>query len=251
MVSPNRGKMRNDPILFNCEMVNAARAGDKTQTRRVITFRNSYVDGSPAPKKYWNTLELSRGRIDPGPSPAGNPGPYLKAPRPWIENGKKVDESVHRIYPRWWKGDRLWVKETFAFAQKYEGNKNIVLYRADGEVTITAGAFNGPAVVNMCWRPSIFMPRWASRLLLEIEDIKPEPIQAISPADILREGITHHDIGSTPTRATRYSPPEVLREAFMNLWDGINAKRGFDWKSNPWVWAITFRVIKGKRNAAD
>jgi len=235
--------MREDPILFNGEMVNAIRAGDKVETRRVITSRNSYLDGEPVGKAFFSTINLNRATIDPGPSPAGNPGPYLKAPRPWIENGKQVDESVHRIYPRWWAGDQLWVKETFNYAKQNEGNRNLVLYRADGDITVTAGAFSGPAVAKLPWRPSIFMPRWASRISLEIESIKPEPIQAITPESILREGITHHDIGPTPTRATRYSPPDVLREAFQNLWDSINLKRGFPWKSNPWVWAITFKPI--------
>jgi hypothetical protein len=104
-VATQQEPVREHPTLFSAPMVRAILEGRKTQTRRIVTRSRSLVDGGPWPKDAWEELDFANAWVDPGPSPAGNRGPYLKAPRPkW--------DSVHRVYPRWWSGDRLWCKET-------------------------------------------------------------------------------------------------------------------------------------------
>ena len=110
-------------------------------------------------------------------------------------------------------GDRLWVRETFA------GTKNTgFAYRA----TDTAYGHK--------WRPSIFMPHWASRINLEVVSVRVERVQDISIEDAYDEGMEWGDQGCG-----------VLE--FKNLWDSINLKRGYGWDANPWVWVIEFKRL--------
>lgn len=116
-------------------------------------------------------------------------------------------------------GDRLWVRET------YNGNKEVGLaYRA-----------TNPELNGCPWRPSIFMPRWASRITLEIVSVRVERLNDISEEDAMAEGVT---------RPPYYSAAPHYQIWFRNLWDSINAKRGYSWDSNPWVWVIEFKRVK-------
>ncbi len=96
-----------------------------------------------------------------------------------------------------------------------------LFYRADGE---------GQAGLDR-WRPSIFMPRWTSRLTLKITDIRVEQVQDISLADIVAEGVSQKSDVADHYRAWRA------------LWDGIYKKRGDGWRKNPWVWVVEFSLI--------
>jgi hypothetical protein len=120
-------------------------------------------------------------------------------------------------------GDRLWVRETFA--QGVEGCPGGISYRADH----ADPKGDGPAH-PVKWRPSIFMPRAASRILLEITDVRVQRLQEISTRDIWAEGIAA-------------SPDVDPVHEWRDLWDSLNAARGFGWAANPWVWAITFRRV--------
>jgi hypothetical protein len=155
-------------------------------------------------------------------------------------------------------GDRLWVRETWADADiMYQGHQNdspsVVAYRAD-KSAIQYEAAKPMAVPAfdlaqwnwdaLKWRPSIHMPRWASRVTLEIVSVRVERLQDITEEDAKREGITEifsdvFDGGLGRAMAT------TPRAAFSKLWNEINEKRpGASWKSNPWVWRIEFRRIK-------
>ena len=122
-------------------------------------------------------------------------------------------------YPYGQVGDRLWVRETFwAMA-----DGKTIYYKA------TVPFPNFP----FSWKPSIHMPRWASRITLEITDVRVERLQEISPLDIVAEGYDSFGI-----------PSGVFW--FKELWDSINAKRGYGWEVNPWVWVISFRRLDGQ-----
>lgn len=234
------------PILFSGSMVRAILDGTKNQTRRVVVPSNSFMDGIPAKKTVWSELKLDRGWIDPGPSPAGNLGPYIKAPRPWVNVGSPVDETIHRIYSRLWTGIRLWVKETHVLENtdrplsdrpwKSEagefGNYTVPHYRAsEPEPHILPPNWNDLDTDDdrTRWRPSIFMPRWASRITLEITSVRPERLQDITAAAAALEGF-YVDRDAAATKA-----------AFRECWDSLNEKRGFGWDSNPWVWVVVFK----------
>jgi hypothetical protein len=189
--------MKERPILFSGPMVRAILEGRKTQTRRVIKPQPAY---HPV---FANELHWRGSDINP--------------------------DSTYRS-PYGVPGDRLWVRETWMACDKRgfpvmehptRENTAEVLYRASH--------------VGDGWRPSIFMPRWASRLLLEITAVRIERLQDIGEADALAEGFPGlEETGGA--MSARY----VLHVE----WDKLNAKRGSPWADNPWVWVLTFEVVK-------
>ncbi len=217
--------MKERPILFNSEMVRVILEGRKTQTRRVI--------------KPQSTIEA---------------GGWVRCP-----------------YGQ--EGDRLWVKETWRVGAWNEDLGNIAVdYKADGKCrrewincpdddlfnllwiqssndaekagkkTDTNGKYNWKAGESPCrWRPSLFMPRWASRITLKIINIRVERVQEISIVDIINEGVVMLPL----TEKTNPKPRNgrIIKEKFITLWDPINAKRGFGWDKNPFVWVIEFKKI--------
>ena len=121
-----------------------------------------------------------------------------------------------------------------------------IRYRADGlERWIKDAPFKDGSVVFNCtsenypdcvrWKPSIHMPKWASRIHLEITNVRVEPLQEITHGDILAEGATRF-----VDRDYRDMEPET-RNGFAQLWDSINVNRGYGWDSNPFVWVVEFR----------
>jgi hypothetical protein len=121
--------------------------------------------------------------------------------------------------------DGLWVKETFA-----HWSPKIIKYRADGECSdgdrrehYTPGR----------WRPSIFMPRWASRILLEITNVRVERLQEITREDAIAEGCEERSEDGA------WLGPEV---AFCRLWESINGPGS--WEANPWVWVVEFKKLQ-------
>jgi hypothetical protein len=122
------------------------------------------------------------------------------------------------------RGDRLWVRETWRV-----GSDNRVHYRADEPDG------GGP------WRPSIFMPRGASRITLVVTDVRPERLQDISEGDAEREGV---DGPSCSDEAYGWYPSG----SFRDLWISLNGKRpGCSWADNPWVWVLTFERVELNR----
>jgi len=134
-------------------------------------------------------------------------------------------------------GDRLWVRETFVQGHPSDAGEvryDLPLrywYRADGDLDMWAGE-DGHAG-DVPWRPSIHMPRAASRITLEITDVRVERLQAISEEDALAEGVPF--VQNDPFERT-------ARREFQDLWDSLNAKRA-PWASNPWVWCLTFKRV--------
>lgn len=148
-------------------------------------------------------------------------------------------------------GQRLWVKETWETEQRYDDLKPSelpedarILYLADGAVRTNLGIFYPTEIPT--WfgkiRPSLFMPRWASRITLEITSLKAERLQEITLPDIVLEGV---DIPSEYRGITNPTGKfYAIRQLFEDLWDSLNAKRGHPWDNNDWIWVIGFRMVK-------
>lgn len=210
------------PIIMNGRSVRAILEGRKTQTRRVIKPQPEPeidVNGKPS---WWM------------PFNEGGGIPF------WPEKPETM-RPLEVATPHGSVGDRLWVRETWHPAG-YLGVDAIVEYKADegtnrSEIT---RRLPDPNMIDdeffaMCeggWRSPIHMPRWASRLLLEITDVRVERLQSISFEDAEREG------------NVRIGMPYDPIEMFSERWDETNAKRGHSWDSNPWVWVIGFRVVE-------
>lgn len=130
-------------------------------------------------------------------------------------------------------GQRLWVRETWDSDCTCCNPKcNGVIYKA---------GYSGVIVPDK-WRPSIFMPRWASRITLEITNIRVERLQEITEKDALAEGVDWYSIENKIEGIGRWIEGiGRCQQAFRKLWDSINTKRGYSWESNPWVWVISFR----------
>ncbi len=122
--------------------------------------------------------------------------------------------------PYGWIGDHLWVRETWAYDEPQ------VIYRC---------GYNGDKPPSGKWKPSIFMPRCASRITLEITGVRVERLQDITEEDAVKEGFE--------TTASSFNCSGLFaREHFMNLWDFINGKK-YPWSANPWVWVIEYKRI--------
>lgn len=249
------------PVLFNGESVRALRADRKTEDRRPITPRNSLVDGNGIGPRglygdpdFWEHLDWDSARVNMGPSPAGNPGPYLKAPYP-------PEGSVHRIYPRVQAGDLLWVRETFSGELRRPLAMGELFYRADGERQHGRQVPLSYYEREKRWRPSIHMPRWAARDWLRVEAIGPERVQDITDEGAIAEGATSREIvgrwGTAPGwsmdwsrvgEPSRWRAGETLTEADIALGTPRMAFANFinktydpgAWENNGWTWATKF-----------
>ena len=217
--------MKERPILMSAPMVRAILAGIKTQTRRVV---------KPQPPA--DTFQVT-----PYHHPDNHPRFFA-----WKDGfgGAEMHPAWEPIpCPYGQPGDRLWVRETFGH---FERNDNFtpgceVFYRADG----------GCLEIEP-WRPSIHMPRWASRITLEITGVRVERLQDISEADAMAEGIERAEdfFGRPCWRA--YDEPEGSDVVFpddpigsyASLWMSINGPGS--WDANPWVWVLEFRRINSK-----
>jgi hypothetical protein len=202
------------PILFSGEMVRAILEGRKTQTRRVASIADNV-------------------RICEGTAKGFLPG---------LPDGFVIP------CPYGQTGDRLWVREAWCPATwgSYEPRKEIPRRPSDALIQFRADYRSRSSVdYDGHWKPSIFLPRWASRLTLEITKIRVERVQEISHEDALAEGCKGYEwVESSPYIAGPHTDAGQLpAEEYKELWDSINGKRGFGWDKNPWVWVIEFRRI--------
>lgn len=156
--------------------------------------------------------------------------------------------NIHCPYGR--PGDELWVRETWkkGIAHYQKSEVPCCRFRENPDIPKTADI----KVKNACWenhwRPSIFMPRWASRIQLRITNVQIERLQDISEEDAKAEGAfeTNNNLKQQAARtgiAEKKSSIGAI-DYFRQLWDSLNAKRGYGWESNPWVWVVGFAKIK-------
>ena len=188
---------RKRPILFSAPMVRALLDGSKTQTRRAI---------KPQPR-----------RVDGGV-------PFGDAPA-WAH--AEPGSAVMRC-PYGKRGDRLWVRETWRVCggreYEYQQDRSQAMYRAthqeDG-FPLTWESYT--------WRPSIFMPRWASRITLQVTGVRVERLHGISRGDAMAEGCPFANMADGPDP----------RQWYAELWGQINGPDA--WDANPWAWVVEFR----------
>ena len=127
-------------------------------------------------------------------------------------------------------GDLLWVRETWATTEQAG------VHPSDAQIVYRATDPDWDTMEGWRWRPSIFMPRWASRLKLRITSVSVERLREITEHDAMREGVNAEGVSTQPGIYSYRAP-------FAELWDDINAKRGFGWDANPWVWVVGFEQV--------
>lgn len=222
--------MKERPILFSGPMVRAILEGRKTVTRRIV---------KPQPHDFIHAFSFelhpfasSTFNGTPAEGIAVSPERKVWVMEDWCKNVVGIYGRCKYGQP----GDRLWVRETWRCrgGREYEYQKHqpSILYRCDAEV------------VDYCtavWRPSIFMPRWASRITLEIESVRVERLHDITEEDAKAEGVSESmSCGYLDNGTSSCSP----RCKFKNLWQSINGKGS--WDLNPWVWMIQFKRLEAK-----
>lgn len=257
--------LRELPILFDGRQVRATLDGLMTETRRLITPRTSLVDGRGIGRRgmfgdpeFWQHLDFGAAWVDRGPSPAGNPGPYLKVPYP-------PEGSVHRVYPRIEPGDLLYVRETWGtqrwcavFPREPQHDRTDIIYRAGRLVQSSKNAPQDFDLTNWPetwkdddvpddgrWRPSIHMPKWAARLWLRVLEVRAERLHEITEEGAIAEGAPLAG-WQHPMKPLGVSMFEDHRAGFACLWDQINGKRS-PWARNDWVWVVRFERVDAPR----
>ena len=185
------------PILFSAPMVNAILEGRKTMTRRVIKVNCSGRAKAVGSSRNWHL----------------------------------ADPDVIQACPYGKVGDALWVRETFRQAWAATTYSNGVVYRSDSVKSLGMDEYSN----RHKWKPSIFMPRWASRITLEIEGVRVERLQDISEEDAVSEGALPIDVDPLNYGCC------VPVEKFWELWESTNGEGS--WELNPWCWVIEFNRI--------
>lgn len=208
------------PILFSGAMVQALLAGRKTQTRRVIKWHEREDVIEPEDDNFL---------IDPEKD--GVMWPYQKRSKP----DGCVDE-IPLPCPYGVPGDRLWVKETH-----YIGGGRRVRYAATPDVLRMEDGTTETAIGGLParWRPSIHMPRWASRITLEVVSVRVERVKDISAADAEAEGVGYEETRCDGECSS--TPCSMAVGAYAKLWDSINGDGS--WAANPWVWVVEFKRV--------
>jgi len=217
--------MKERPILFSTPMVQAILDGRKTQTRRIIKPQprcsENHLGLGWDPKQVEWANEPFRPVLSDDVMYCGNCGEYVQ-----------FDGSGLKI-PYGKGGDILWVRETFIPPLRY-GTINRYIYKAIEDLDCFKGY----------WKPSIFMPKEACRIRLEITNIKVERLRDVSREDAINEGIDSKTGSILGPLYKIYDTKEwniYPIESYKSLWESINGKDS--WNLNPWVWVIEFKRV--------
>lgn len=237
--------MKERPILFSAPMVRAILEGTKTQTRRVVKLR-----------------------------PPNAIGTFFCGAGDWVWSFRKgADSSIFRC-PYGVPGDRLWVRETWAqvwdcpalpcceASESFHEDHRRVAYRSTEPNALKdyACSFDCDHDEPGCapWKPSIHMPRRASRITLEVTGVRVERLQDITEADAKAEGVEPYTQPHGCIHPDQRVPgpgfdgarlgDQPHRLPFADLWESINGADS--WAANPWVWVVEFKRLEAKSEAA-
>ena len=202
----NKDNMKERGILFSGEMVRALLSGTKTQTRRLVKVRPGYqiFDDDEQPWPLWTPRAAELGGHD-----SEQPCPYGAV------------------------GDRLWVREAWRVSSFFDARPP----RDIGAGTSCSYEATSPRAGTATgrYRHARFMPRWASRITLELTDVRVQRLTTISEEDARAEGVEPMTRGPDACAAFGFTL------AYARLWDVINGRGA--WYANPWVWALTFKRV--------
>ena len=229
--------MVDRPIIFSAPMVRALLEGRKTQTRRIVKD------------------------VPPQPEPDCHPKHQQRHPAPYLDSycSNRRSQANPRGMSDWWSwwqvddrcclpqfrvpyvpGDRLWVRENWRQAYPKTDFSHGAVYRADAEKALGMDEYSQ----RHRWTPSIHMPRWASRITLHVTGVKVERLQDISEEDARAEGVSAGEgqmAGTYFVHGAGVMSGISAVSCFERLWHAIHGPDA--WTANPWVVAITFRVV--------
>jgi len=197
--------MKSRPILFSAPMVRALLNGSKTQTRREWKYKNGDV------------------------VPNQNDLPGM--------------QQLLRDCPYGQPGDRLWVRETWQHLDNVgQRAHEFLLHQKHSRHCFFLADESDPTTKPLSgrWRPSIFMPRWASRITLEVISVRVERLQDISEADAIAEGVQDKKSMILGRNAEEITGPIA---EYAVLWESLHGPGS--WDANPWVWVIEFKRVEG------
>lgn len=202
--------MKERPINMRAEEVRAILAGRKTQFRRVFKFCET--NQPPACPDKFNPKAVTQ------PCPFGQPGDRLWVKESWvIGHVNHIGKPIPKTRPDW-----------------MDSSGKYLMYAADGSCCQQIPGCKCGTVGRLPWRPSIYMPRWACRIILEVVSVRVQRLQDISEEDAEAEGYNSQSIMENP---------DAGRLWFRGNWQSINGPRS--WDENPWVWVVEFKVIEG------
>lgn len=219
--------MKERPIIFNAEMVKAILDGRKTQTRRLVPEwqlpMETKQDNGDKPETRW--MAISQRDLRWGFGVFG------------ATEEECASQLTQSLCPFGCRHDRLWVRETFStlaegsFEQEKpaQGTNQDIRYFASEKPAV---AESTKEIRGYGWIPSIHMPRWASRINLEITDVRVERLNDISEEDAMAEGCKYIELYEC-----------TAKDSFSSLWQSIYGEES--WSSNPWVWVIEFNRVEG------
>lgn len=235
--------MKERPILFSGPMVRAILEGRKTQTRRIVKVPKYHLFDNQSPENFigdGNNLETTLGSYWTGErrwvreSFAIETNFDLDPCDPPFKDGRPVRWQENEDWGKWWEQAHYAATDPMP------------------ELVRENCRFETCANNGYCqhWQPSIHMPRWASRITLEITKVRVERVQEISEQDAKAEGVGLANSGIEDHGGVAVAIKDH-RTAFVGLWNSINAARGFGWEKNPWVWVIEFKKQKEKLNEPE